>query len=222
MMPRHLAGVLEPTLLGVMLVFFLHGLCPGAEPPALNPFARNPGMPGEREDAIPGYVEMSDGSIHYGRLYLTRDKRIQIYDAAIERQREIPLDKVKQVECKVMKEWIEKDWRFKELALDEKLYSGKSYPAREYKYTITLTDGRKIEGSASGIVYLLPGDYGAIRPGEYRPDGSEPERYLLHKRDKGKVGEQLKDLKYVKSIKLGEEALQEGKKKALTHQSKRR
>jgi hypothetical protein len=49
------------------------------EPPALNPF--QPG-PSEREDAIPGYVEMSDGRICYGRLYLTRDARLKVYDAA--------------------------------------------------------------------------------------------------------------------------------------------
>jgi hypothetical protein len=218
MMPTRTAASFQATLLGAVLAALLYGSCPAAEPPALNPFARNPAMAGEREDAIPGYVEMSDGSIHYGRLYLTRDKRIQIYDATIERQREIPLDKVAQLECKVMKEWIEKDWRFKELALDEKLYSGKSYPAREYKYALTLQDGRTIEGSTSGIVYLIPGDYGPTKPGEYRPEG-DPERYFLHKRDKGKVGEQLKDLKYVKSIKLGEEAFQAGKKKALSHRN---
>jgi hypothetical protein len=211
-----MAGVFAATLLGVATSGLLDIPGRAADPPALNPFARNPAVAGEREDAVPGYVEMSDGSIHYGRLYLTRDKRIQIYDATIERQREIPLDKISQLECKVLKEWMEKDWRFKELALDEKLYTGKSYPAREYKYTLTLQDGRTIDGSTSGIVYLIPGDYGPTKLGEYRPEG-EPERYMLHKRDKGKPGEYLKDLTYVKSIKLGEEAFKEGKKKALAH-----
>ena len=34
----------------------------------------------ERSDAVPGYVELSDGSIHRGRIYLTRGKRLQVYD----------------------------------------------------------------------------------------------------------------------------------------------
>ena len=33
------------------------------EPPAINPFKT---QPAEREDAVPGYVELSDGSIHPG------------------------------------------------------------------------------------------------------------------------------------------------------------
>ena len=93
---------------------------------------------GEREDALPGFIELSDGSIHFGRVYMTRDKRFKIYDSKLQRQREIPLAKIRQIECKVDKEWEEREWRFKELAKDEKLYTGRSYPAREYSCVVTL------------------------------------------------------------------------------------
>ena len=43
---------------------------------------------------------------------------------------------------------------------------------------------------------------------------AEPERYLLHKRDKGDPGTDLKSLVYVRSIQLGAKALEEGKRKA--------
>ncbi len=180
------------------------------EPPALNPFGK---VGVEREDQFPGYIEMSDGSIHCGMIYLTRDKRLQINDEKMQRQREIPLNVVQQIECKVKREWMEKEWKFKELAKDEKMYTGRSYPAREYEHVVTLQDGRKIEGGLSGVVYLQPQIYDPQRPNEYRP-AVEAQKFLLHKRDKGEIGEDLKSLKYVKLIKLGEEAYREGQQKS--------
>ena len=107
----------------------------------------------EREDAVPGYVELSDGSIHPGMIYLTRDKRLQIYDEKLQRQREVPLQAVKQIDCSVKREWMEKEWRFKETTSDEKIYTGRSYPAREYLHTITLArrpdDHRAAVGASS-------------------------------------------------------------------------
>lgn len=178
-----------------------------AEPEALNPF----GPPKtDREDAVPGYVELSDGRIVAGNIYLTRDKRLKVADDKMKRQREIPLQKVQEIECKVKKEWMEKEWRFKELALDEKLYTGRVYPSREYDHVITLRDGRKINGQLSEILYVQP--LSAKEPGESRQN-VEPEKFFLHKRDKGENGQTLKTLIYVKRVKLGEEALEEGKEK---------
>ena len=186
------------------------------EPAAVNPF----GSPAERrEDAMPGYVELSDGSVHPGLIYLTRDKRLQVSDEQMQRQREVPLRAVKQIACQVKKEWMEKEWRFKETTSDEKMYTGRSYPAREYTHTITLRDGRTIEGGLSGIIYVQPQADARAEPGAYRAQ-VEPERYLLHKRDKGEIGTQLKSLLYVKLVKLGEEALQEGQQKAARQQAK--
>lgn len=185
------------------------------EPPAINPFGQAPTV---REDALPGYVEMSDGSIHPGRVYLTRDHRLKILDEKLQRQREVPLRVVKQIECKVKREWMEKQWRFKEAASAEKVYTGRSYPAREYLHTITLQDGRTITGPLSGIVYVQPYAGVASRPGNYQPR-AKPERFLLHKRHKGELGEDLESLSYVKLVKLGEEALAEGRRKAARNRS---
>ena len=46
-----------------------------------------------------------------------------------------------------------------------------------------------------------------IRPGNRR-------RFLLHKRDKGEPGTDLKSLVYVRSIQLGDKALEEAKSRA--------
>lgn len=176
------------------------------EPPAINPFGSRPQG---REDAVPGYLELSDGSIHAGRLYLTRDARLRIFYEAQQRFREVPLQAIRQIDCFVQKEWLEKEWRFKENANDQKVYTGRSYPAREYVHTITLHDGRTIRGPLSGIVYV-----------EAEP-GAEPERYLLHKRDKGEPDETLGSLLYVRSIHLGDKALDEGRQKAAEKAKKR-
>jgi len=179
-------------------------LC-AAEPPALNPFgpAASEGQP-QRDDAVPGCLELSDGSAHPGLIYLTRDKRLKIYDDRLQRQREAPLRAVKQIECKVKREWMEKEWKFKETTSDEKIYTGRSYPAREYLHTITLRDGRTITGPLAAIVYVQPSQQ------------QEAERFLLNKRNKGVPGKSLKSLTYVKRITLGEDALAEGLKKQNT------
>lgn len=188
----------------------LPNLAQAEEPPALNPFSP---VRTERDDAAAGYIELSDGRVLVGNIYMTRDKRMKIYDEGTKRQREIPLRVVKQIECKVLKEWMEKEWRFKELALNEKYYTGRQYPSRECEYTITLQDDRTITGPLAELFYVQPYAYSAEESRSYRSD-VKPEKYLVHKRQKGDPGTTLKDLTYVKLIKLGEEAVEEGKKKA--------
>lgn len=179
------------------------------EPPALNPFAP---VRQDRQDAEPGYVELSDGRVFAGSVYMTRDKRLKIWDANLQRQREIPLRAIRQIECKVEKEWMEREWRFKELALDEKMYTGRKYPARLYVHTVTLrSDGRTITGPLAEIIYVRP-----FADPSAGLDASklEPQRFLLHKRDKGPPGTDLKSLVYVKRVKLGKDAYEEGLAKA--------
>jgi hypothetical protein len=219
-MSRKPYASLRIGLLGGLLFLVVANASRAAdEPPALNPFGPPPktGIV-QREDAIPGYIELSNGAVYYGRLYITRDKRLQVNDEKLARQRMIPLEAVKQIDCKVVREWVEREWRFKEMANDEKVYTGRSYPSREYEHTLTLKDDRKVVGSVSGIFYLLPGDY-AAKPGTPVPE-VQPERFTLHKRDKGQMGDNLSSLLWVKTIKLGEEAFKEGKQLYLARQGK--
>jgi hypothetical protein len=187
----------------ILFVAMMFGNLPlilAAEPPAVNPFTK---PSAQRDDALPGYIELSDGSIRPGQIYLTRDKRLIIADEQSQRQREIPLSAVKQIDSSIKKEWMEKEWKFKELTKDEKMYTGRSYPAREYVHTITLNDGRKITGDLSAIVYV-----------QSKSD-AKAEQFIFHKRDKGKISDDLQSLLYVKSIKLGKDAYEEGKQKAV-------
>jgi len=193
-------------LLGTALSL-LWQTAPAQEPPSLNPFENGCDQK-PRDDSMPGYLETSDGRIHAGQLFLTRDARLKIYDEERKRQREVPLKAIKRIDCTISKEWVEKEWRFKENASDEKYYTGRSYPAREYTHKITLQNGQAIAGALSAIVYVQA------------DAGKDPERYLLHKRDKGNLGTDLKSLVYVRSIQLGEKEFEEGKRKAVHAKSK--
>ncbi len=181
------------------------------EPPTINPFGQRADE--QLEEARPGYMELSDGEIIYGMIYLTRDHRLKIYDPTLKRQREIPLTPVKEIEMKVEKEWNQKEWRFKELANDEKYFTGRTYPVREYVCTLTLKDDRKITGPLSGLVYIKQGDPDAQAEDVCRRE-IEPRRFLLNKRQKGEIGAELESLVYVKRIKLGEGMIEEGKRSA--------
>jgi hypothetical protein len=180
------------------------------EPPALNPFGA---VQRDRDDAVPGYLELSDGTILVGNVYTTRDKRLKIEDKNLQRQREVPLSAVQQIECHVDKEWMEKEWRFKEAALNEKVFTGRTYPSREYSHTIALKNGKKLTGPLAEIFYIQP--YAEMPQGPRSEDATpEPQRFLLNKRNKGPVGTDLKSLVYVVRIKLGQDAVEEGKAKA--------
>jgi len=194
-------------------LFFVSFSLTAAEPPAMNPFGKTPSS--QRDDAILGCIELSNGTKHSGLIYLTRDKRFQVYDKEMQREREIPIHVIKKIECTVKKEWLEKEWKFRETANDEKLYTGRSYPVREYVHTITLKDDRTVTGALSAIVYIEPPKYGPVRP-EGGAGAVEPERFLLHKRDKGEMGDTLKSLVYVKRITFNnkEEDEEETPKKA--------
>ncbi len=196
-------------VLAALAVHAAGGHAAADEPPVISPFGHRTV---QREDALPGYLETSDGKVFPGRIHLTRDARLQIYDEALQRQREVPLRVVKKIECRVVKEWMEREWRFRELTRDETFYTGRAYPAREYVHTITLQDGRTITGPLSGIVYVQPEaespDAGA-RP-RRRP---EPLRFLLHKRQAGEMETTLDELVYTRRVVLGEEALAEAKEK---------
>jgi len=187
-----------PRILLLVLVVLLPGgalLGDEKDPPPVNPFRPRSTA---REDALPGCVELSDGSIHPGRVYLTRDHKLKVFDEKLKRHREVPLRVVRRIDAVVRKEWNEKEWRFKENANDEKVYTGRTYPSREYDYKITLRDGRVITGPLAAIVYVEPAD-------------GEACRFLLHKRDKGEPDTTLSMLLYVRSVRLGEAALEEGK-----------
>ncbi|HBT76428.1 MAG TPA: hypothetical protein DEB39_05770 [Planctomycetaceae bacterium] len=193
------------------------------EPRAINPFGKATAKPeSERDGVLPGYIEMSDGEIHPGFVYLTRDIRLSMYDKEYERKRQIPLDRIVSLEAVVKKEWMEREWRFKELASNEKLYTGREYPVRMVDYKATFHDGKTLTAPLAALFFLQPLEEGDDVSTGYKPD-VDPIRFNVYDRQ-GKAdthnGMKLADVLYVKSIHLGEEAFAEGIDKAALHKKK--
>ena len=177
----------------VALSAALGGLAVADEPPAINPFGPRPAA---RSDGLPGVLELSDGSLRIGEIFLTRDAKLKIYDPKTKRFRQVPLEEVRRIECHVQKEWLEREWRFREAASNEKVYTGRTYPARIYEHTVTLRDGTSIRGPLSAPIYVR------------EAESKKPQRFLLHKRDKGPIGTTLKELIYVRRVELGKKAVE--------------
>lgn len=164
-------------------------LAPGQDEtgPPVNPFGPRAAA---REDAREGLLELSDGQELRGGLYLTRGARLQLLDPKTKQLRQIPWARIRSIEAVVEREWLEREWRFRENANDEKVYTGRTYPARECSYVVTLDDGRELSGRVTALVFLVP----------QGTDEADAQKFILHERDKGEVGQDLDALVYVRRI----------------------
>jgi hypothetical protein len=129
-----------------------------------------------------GVITMSDGSTVSGKIATTAEKPVRVWDENEKEYKDVPFSMIKSIEAEVLWERDEQEWHFKASGSDVKEYSGKTYPARETKYKLTLTNGESVEGGV--VAPLFVGD----------------KTYVLHKRDKGDVGQTLSQLIYVKSV----------------------
>jgi hypothetical protein len=162
--------------------------------PTTQPAAKTPNTPLKDEAADdqsrPGVITMSDGTKVKGKIATTQDKPIRIWVEKEKDYEDVPFDQIESAEVDVLWERDEKEWNFKETGSDIKVYSGKTYPARQTQYTFTLTDGTVIKGDVVAPLYVTTED-------------GKSKTYVLYKRDKGEIGQTLKDRPYVKSVSFG-------------------
>lgn len=152
---------------------------PSTQPAA--PFASK-----SNPEARPGSLTLSGGQVFKGQLCTTREKPIRIHDEKDKEYRDVPLALIKSMEAIVNWERDEKEWHFKETGSDIKEYSGKTYPAREIKYRVTLINGQSFTGGIVAPLYVSQDD--------------KQRMFVINKRQKGDVGQTLKDLLYVKRV----------------------
>jgi hypothetical protein len=136
-----------------------------------------------------GEITMSDGKKIKGKIATTQDKPVRVWLEKEKDYEDIPFDQISSAEVDVLWERDEKEWNFKETGSDIKVYSGRTYPARQTQYTFTLTDGTVIKGDVVAPLYVTT-------------DDGKTKTYVLYKRDKGEIGQTLKDRPYVKSVKF--------------------
>jgi hypothetical protein len=140
-----------------------------------------------------GEITFSDGTMVKGKIATTADKPVRIWVEKEKNYEDVPFDQIDKAEAEVLWERDEKEWNFKETGSDIKVYSGRTYPARQTQYTFTLTDGTVIKGDVVAPLYVTTED-------------GKTKTYVLYKRDKGEIGQTLKDRPYVKSVSFGKEA----------------
>jgi len=160
----------------------------GDPPP---PFGKKKGPP---PDARVGVVEYSDGRLLVGPIYRGSTLPIRFYDRKRKKYFDLKLAKVRRLVSEIEREEIEGTWRWKEAGQDEKVYFGDYYPWRKYVVHVTLNNGFKLIGDISGALYINVGD--------------KKVRFMLHKRQKGKLRSKMEDLIYVKSVDFSPEAVQ--------------
>ncbi len=146
---------------------------------------------GQADDGRAAVITLNDGKTVTGQASTTADKPVRIWDATIKDYRDIPFALIKSATAIVNWERDEPEWQFKESGSDVKVFTGRTYPARETQYEFILINGDKITGDVAAPIYLETGD--------------KTKTYVLHKRDKGELGQKLTDLVYVKKIEFRDE-----------------
>lgn len=156
------------------------------ESSAVNPFTAKSGF--DREDAIPGVMELSDGRQIAGGVYGTREKPYAVWVEKEKRWRRIPLISVLSIRAVVIGERMELEWRWKEMGAPERVYTGRKYPWRRFLWKFHLIDGSYIQGAVKGQPIWVETPGKTIGP------------WLLPERSKGPIGTTLKDLVFVKQV----------------------
>ena len=165
---------------------------------ANNPFARTNRF--RRQDALPGVVIFSDGKILPGYIYTTRDKDWIVYVESEKRWRHIPPILVLSISAVVIEEGMEKEWRWKEMGRNEKIFTGRKKPTRRFLWRFHLIDDSYITGAVKG------------QPLWIEQSGKRLGPFILHERQAGKFGQSLDDLVYVKKIIISRQAMNKAEK----------
>lgn len=134
-----------------------------------------------------GTLTLSDGTVVKGRIATTAEKPLRVWVEADKEYTDVPFSLVRKIDAAVTWERDEREWNFKESGSDVKVYTGKTYPARETTHTLTLADGTTVAGPLVAPLYVTTAD-------------GKTATYVLHKRDKGTVGQTVGKLVYVKSV----------------------
>ena len=146
--------------------------------------------------ALPGVMELSDGTVLAGMMWTAGDEPLAVYVEAEKRWRRVPLAAALSITAVVAAERMEDVWRWRATGSPERIYTGEQYPFRRLEWTITLADGGEIRGVIKGqAVYLAGGD-------------GESNGHVLSERTKGDVGQSLDELVHVRRVVISRRAME--------------
>ncbi len=166
-----------------------------AEPP--NPFGVKKAP---RPEAVPGKLVRSDGAVHRGRIFLTRDKRLELYCDSEKKWYKLKLADLAGIKWVIEFEKEEKEWRWKESGSDVKVLTGRKKIDRRYKTVVTRKDGKKVEGHIRGTVVYV------------QPEKGKKKKFFIYWNHPSNFDQKPADLIYTKEIHFGTEHAREPKK----------
>jgi hypothetical protein len=160
-----------------------------------NPLAGASGPP--RAGAVPGAVKLSDGTVLVGWLCTTVEKPWLVFEESSQRWRRVPFAAVLGIRAKVVDEEMALKWRWKEMGVPEKVYTGETYPTRRLEWVFHLADGTRLTGSVKGQPLWV-----------YLPGGGREGPFVLHERMRGNVEQKLSDLVHVEHAVVSRRAME--------------
>jgi hypothetical protein len=179
---------------------------PASQVAASEPAGRNPfGVKGafEHEYAVPGVLEFSDGRQIAGGLYTTREKNFEVWIENEKRWRLVPFLAILCVTAVVDEEKMEQEWRWKEMGVPEKVFTGREYPTRSLSWRFHLIDDSTITGAVKGQPVWVQ------TPPHAGQDAQKAGPFMLSERSKGEMGQKLPDLVYIKRIVVSRKAMEQ-------------
>jgi hypothetical protein len=145
----------------------------------------------EKGERVPGTVTLSDGTVLEGRIRTTVGKPLTLFETEMKRRLDLRLSEIHRITMHVVHEEQHRVWRWVEDGSREKVYTGETYPKREYEAEILLKNGKVHRGHIVAVLYV------------YLEGKAKPKKVILKKKEQhGQVGKKLTDLVYVESVKL--------------------
>lgn len=159
---------------------------PATQPaaPASQPVAPFESRP--RKDARQGTITLSSGQTMIGPITTTAEKPLRFWDNAEQTYRDVPLSLIRSMKANVLWERDQPEWHFVASGSDIKEYTGRTYPARELSYDVTLSNGQTFTGGVVAPIYI--------------EHDQQRQSFVLNKRQKGEVGQSLSDLLYIEHV----------------------
>ena len=166
---------------------------PTVDSSGVDPFARDDGK--APATALPGAIQLSDGTIIRGWLYTPGDKPLQVFTEHDKRWRQIPLAAAMSISAVVVTEKVEPEWRWKAMGEPQRVYTGRMYPSRRLQWRFALADGSVITGAVKGQSMSVVSQGNKLGP------------FILHERQQGRAGTSLVEMPYVRKIVISRRAM---------------
>lgn len=140
----------------------------------------------------PGRITLSDGTVYEGAIRTTDGKPFRVVEGG--RRLDLAIPEIHRITVHVTMEEEYRIWRWVEDGSREKVYTGESYPRREYEVEVLLKTGQVHRGKTTAVLYC------------YVEGKKKPAKAILRKEERGEIGEKLTDLVYVESVEFEGEA----------------